>query len=218
MLKDRDIICQECMEYVCHHNYTCLDIQDDCPICLEKLYTYNTVYLNCGHKYHIECIQIYVDKSNEDKFKLLDEQLEIDINRTNLREDFGVQSKLEIIKMYKRHNLEDKIHLSFANFKNNVTCCYCSQVSNQVITYKQHFQNICNSVLPSIGTISAIDYIQLYDKYKYRLMPTEDMEKYYKETKLLFKEVIYTKSHKHKTNSYIMSDNQLFELSKKNFF
>lgn len=49
-------ICEECMEYVCHHKYPSLNIYDDvCPLCFNGFDLDNVVYLSkCKHKYHEE--------------------------------------------------------------------------------------------------------------------------------------------------------------------
>ncbi len=66
LLKEPEI-CEECLEYICVHNYPILDINGDCPICYECFNESETIVLNvCKHKFCHSCILCVKKEENGD--------------------------------------------------------------------------------------------------------------------------------------------------------
>jgi len=185
-------MCGECVEYICIHNYPCLDIDDDCPICLEPYNKQNVCYLDkCHHKIHIDCLKTNAlqteVKHSEEHLEAINEIraeiAELEMERGTLGGYLEyIRSRLfnmESIR-YTKKMLEDKKY----------KCVLCRCINDNILTYDDMFIACCNSVMPEIGDVSASHYCKLFEKYKCRLCPTQDMTKYVKEVKSLMAESI----------------------------
>lgn len=82
-------------------------------------------------------------------------------------------------------NRRNRVNFMFCNqkmalfLKRNVNCLLCQTiVKSEFMTYKQEFQYCSNLIMPQIGCVNGEHYIELYDKYKYRIIPTDEMTEY----------------------------------------
>lgn len=197
----KHVLCEECVEYVCHHNYPCLDLsQDKCPICVENMTSENTVYLNnCAHKIHLNCainieihenIRIEEEHQNnmmelKNELRHLELLLQISIfNSTRNRIKSEIIELKHIITFIQNKYIERKLEKTL---KMNIKCPYCRIYSTSTFSYNDIYKMCCNSVLPPLPkkngrlihmTIIAYEYNKKYEEYKCRLYPTEEMKEY----------------------------------------
>ena len=71
---NQNLLCDECIEYVCYHNYPCLDLLNEkCAICYDIFTKENVIYLPCQHKVCSTCfkqLQIHKELSFNADYEL----------------------------------------------------------------------------------------------------------------------------------------------------
>lgn len=190
-------LCEHCVEYVCHHNYQLLNLQDDvCCVCCEPITKDNAIYLNkCLHKFHDECItnvEIYNEIKTEEKYheditaiQQSISQLQVQLSETDEHGQIDVINAINILECELRYIRQKRITTKLNEmFKRKVECPYCRTKNTDRYSYFDVYQLCCNSVLPPLPkfgeymTLSAYEYNKLYKQYRYRLRPTNEMKEY----------------------------------------
>ncbi len=181
-------LCEECIEYVCCHTYSCLSLEN-CSICLEDLLPSNVVYLNvCGHKYHRSCILTTTAYAEVARSTMLKEEHELEIEMINADFNEGLITNSQRIASKEIENNRYSSKVGQSILCPQYKCPYCTIESNKLLTYEEVFQLCCNSIMPPIAFVSAGEYHYCFNKYKLRLKPTPQMLDYLKNTKELFGE------------------------------
>lgn len=191
-------LCLECMDYVCHHNYNVLDLNDTCGVCLDSFTKENVVYLSdCYHKCCCNCVhsvQAVMENNAEQKYKDCVDSINNQIallknnllgnlmnNRHNINCEINwLENNLSILK---KQHIEKKL---LCGLRNEIKCIICNKINTgRLLTYKDMYSICCNSILPPFSktseSVSAYEYVEQYNKYKCRLLPTPEMLNYVKE-------------------------------------